>query len=123
MLLLALLGLLMVLQGVYAVTAAMVTMRGHELAVRSALGASGLKLAWEASRNSVLAVLAGAVLGIAAFSVVRPVLAHWLDVASVGVTEPVLTAVGLLALVAAAASFFPARTAARANPADALRQE
>ncbi|MGH8402058.1 MAG: ABC transporter permease, partial [Gammaproteobacteria bacterium] len=50
MLLLALLGLGLSVQGVYAVAAGTVAARGHELAVRSALGAHPGRLAWNVTR-------------------------------------------------------------------------
>ncbi len=122
MLLLALLGLGLSVQGVYAVAAATVTARGHELAVRSALGALPGRLAWDVTRELVLAVLVGAGFGVAAALGLRPLLQHWLGPVAVWQAEPIAVAVVLLALAAAAGCYVPARAAARANPAEVLRQ-
>lgn len=122
MLLLALLGLGLSVQGVYAVAAATVAARGHELAVRSALGAPPSRLAWNVTRELVLAVMVGAGFGVVAALGLRSLLAHWLGPVAVWQTEPIAVAVVLLALAAAAGCYIPARAAARANPADVLRQ-
>ncbi len=52
----------------------------------------------------------------------RPLLAHWLGPVAVWQAEPIAVAVVLLVLAAAAGCYFPARAAARANPAQVLRQ-
>ncbi|MGH9863937.1 MAG: ABC transporter permease [Candidatus Acidiferrales bacterium] len=122
MLLLALLGLGLSVQGVYAVAAGTVAARRHELAVRSALGASPNRLAWNVTRDLVLAVIAGAGAGVAVALELRPLLQHWLGPTAVWQAEPIAVAVVLLALVAAAGCYVPARAAARANPAEVLRQ-
>jgi len=122
MLLLALLGLGLSVQGVYAVAAATVATRMHEIAVRSALGAPASRLAWNVTRQLVLAVLVGAGFGVAAALDLRPLLKQWLGPTAVYQAEPIAVAVLLLALAAAVACYFPARAAARANPAEVLRQ-
>ncbi|HUX68254.1 MAG TPA: ABC transporter permease [Terriglobales bacterium] len=122
MFLLALLGLSLCLQGVYAVAAATVEARGHELAVRSALGAPAGSLAWHLTRNLVLAVVAGATAGAVAATELRPLLVHWLGAVATEQAEPIAVAIALLALAAAVGCFFPARAAARSNPAEALRR-
>ncbi|HUJ30308.1 MAG TPA: ABC transporter permease [Candidatus Acidoferrum sp.] len=122
MLLLALLGLGLSVQGVYAVTAGTVAARGHELAVRSALGALPGRLAWSVTRELVLAVIVGAGFGAAAAVELRPLLQRWLGPAAVWEAEPIAVAVLLLALAAAAGCYVPARAATRANPVDMLRQ-
>ena len=122
MLLLALLGLGLSIQGVYAVAAATVSARTHELAVRCALGAPPRRLAWNVTRDLVLAVLIGAALGVVASLDLRPLLAHWLGPVAVWQVEPIAAAVVLLVLAAAIGCYVPARAASRANPADVLRQ-
>jgi putative ABC transport system permease protein len=122
MLLLALLGLALSVQGVYAVAAITVAARGHELAVRSALGAPPRGLAWNVTRQLVLAVMIGSCLGVAAAAELRPLLEHWLGPVAVWQAEPIAVAVALLVLAAAAGCYIPARAAARANPAEVLRQ-
>ncbi len=122
MILLALLGLGLSVQGVYAVAAAAVAARRHELAVRSALGAPAGRLAWNVTRELVLAVIVGSGLGVAAALELRPLLKHWLGPTAVWQLEPIAVAFVLLALAGAAGCYAPARAAARANPAEVLRQ-
>jgi predicted permease len=122
MLLLALLGLGLSVQGVFAVAAGTVAARGHELAVRSALGAPPGRLAWNVTREVVLAVTVGAGFGIVAALNLRPLLRQWLGQTAVWQVEPIAVAVALLVLAAAAGCYVPARAAARANPAEVLRQ-
>ncbi len=122
MLLLALLGLALSVQGVYAVAAANVTARRHELAVRSALGAPAGLLVWNLTRELLIAVAVGAGCGIVAALNLRPLLAHWLGTVAVWEAGPIAIAILLLGLAAVAGCYFPARSAARANPVDVLRQ-
>lgn len=122
MFLLALLGLGLSVQGVYAVAAGTVAARRHELAVRSALGAPPSRLAWNVTRELVLAVMVGTGFGVAAALDLRPLLEQWLGPMAVWQAEPIAVAVVLLALAAAAGCYIPARAAARAKPAEVLRQ-
>ena len=123
MILLALLGLGLSVQGVYAVAAATVAARRHELAIRTALGAPSSRLAWNVTRELVLAVMVGAGFGVAAALGQRPLLERWLGPMAVWqAAEPIAVAVVLLALAAAAGCYVPARAAVRANPAEVLRQ-
>jgi putative ABC transport system permease protein len=122
MILLALLGLALSIQGVYAVAAATVSARTHELAVRSALGAPPGRLAWNVTRELILAVGMGSVCGVAAAIALRRLLEEWLGPLASSQTLPIIAAVVLLALAAAAGCYVPARAASRANPAEALRQ-
>lgn len=121
MLLLALLALGLSIQGVYAAAAATVAARGHELAVRSALGASAGWLAWGVTRALVLAALSGATLGVVAVIDLRPVVDGWLGSAATSGDASIAVAVAFLVVVAAMGCYIPSRAAARANPADALR--
>ena len=122
MLLLALLGLGLSVQGVYAVAAATAAARRHELAVRSALGGPPSQLVWNVTREMVLAVMVGTGFGVAAARGLRPLLEQWLGPAAVWQVEPIAVAVVLLTLAAAAGCYFPARAATRANPAEVLRE-
>lgn len=122
MLLLALLGFGLSVQGVYAVAAGTVAARGHELAVRSALGASPGRLVWNITRELTLAVLVGTGIGVAAALEFRPLLEQLLGQIAVSQAEPITLAVVLLALAAAAGCYFPARAAMQANPVEVLRQ-
>ncbi|MGH9411642.1 MAG: ABC transporter permease [Vicinamibacterales bacterium] len=121
MIVFALLAIGLSMEGVYASVAATLAARRHELAVRSALGAPAGRLAWSITRDIAAAALVGAGLGVVAALDLGPVLAGWIgstgtrDVATLGI------AVALLALTAATGCYVPARAAARANPAAALR--
>ena len=122
MLLLALLGLGLAVQGVAAAASAIVAARSCELAVRSALGADPGALTWSVTRLPVFAVSAGGAVGAVASLGLDPMLAHWLGPLAQGRLEPIAAAVALLALVALAGCYFPARAAARTSPAALLRQ-
>jgi predicted permease len=122
MLMLALLGLGLSVQGVYAVAAATVSARRHELAVRSALGAFPNRLAWNVTRELLLAVIVGAGFGVITALDLRSLLVHWLGPEAVWQVEPIAAAIVLLVLAAAAGCYLPARAAVRANPAEVLRQ-
>ena len=110
------------MQGVYAVAAATVSARSHELAVRSALGAPHRLLAWNVTRGLVFAVVVGAASGVGVALELRPLLKHWLGPTAIRQAEPMAVAIALLAVAAAVGCYIPARAAARANPAELLRQ-
>jgi len=122
MFLLALLGLALSIQGVYAVAAATVVARRHELAVRLALGAQPRQLVWNLTREVVLAVVIGSGFGVAAALELRPLLQRWLGPMAVWEPEPIVAAVFMLALAASAGCYFPARAGVRVNPIETLRQ-
>lgn len=122
MMLLALLGLGLSVQGVYALAAASVAARTRELAVRSALGASARRLAWNVTGELVLSVLAGAAVGVVAVLELQPLLNRLIGTAAGWQAQPIAAAVALLALAAAAGCYLPARAAMKANPIDVLRQ-
>ncbi len=122
MVLLSLLGLGLSVQGVYALAAGTVTARRHELAVRSALGAPPGRLVWDVTRELVLSVLLGAGFGVVAVFELRPLLVRLVGATTVWQTQPIIIAVMLLTVAAAAGCYLPARAAMRTNPIDVLRQ-
>lgn len=121
MLLLALVGLSLSVQGVYAVAAATVAARSHELAVRCALGANPARLAWNATREMVMAIIVGTGLGVTAGLDVGRLLGRWLGPLVYGQVTPLIVAVVLLGFAAAAGCYIPVRIATRSNPIDVLR--
>ncbi len=119
---LALLGLGLSVQGVYAVAAGTAAARRHDLAVRAALGAEVGRLAWSVTRGVLAAVILGAVIGVAVTLGLQPLMKNWLGPAAAWQPGPIAVACGLLAAAAITGCYFPARSATRANPADVLRE-
>ena len=109
--------------GLYGVMAYVVTLRHREMGVRIALGAQPGAVAAMLTRQGMALTIVGILGGIGLFALV----ARFLRAFLFGVTplDPV-TLVGaavLLAAIAALASWIPARRAAHADPAVALRAE
>jgi putative ABC transport system permease protein len=123
MALFSVLGLVLSSVGVYGVVAWSVAERTHEIGVRMALGARGSEVLTMVLRRGMLVALAGITAGTAAAYLLARALAHLVyGVAPADVA--VFTAVPLLlASVALAASWIPARRAARVDPMVALRFE
>jgi putative ABC transport system permease protein len=119
----ALSGLLLASLGLYALLAFLVTERTREIGLRIALGANGSELTWSVVKDGLRLVAIGAAAGLALSLAVLPSFGSLLF----GVTpnDPVTYAVVLtmLAVVAALASYVPARRAAGVEPLTALRQE
>jgi putative ABC transport system permease protein len=115
----ALLGAL----GVYGVLAWFVRQRRQEIGVRLALGASRADVVWLVVRQGALVALAGIVPGLVGALALSSVLEGLLF--GVQATDPwtfVLVPLLLMAVVLAA-SFLPARAAARVDPMISLRAE
>ena len=117
------LALLLSVVGLYGVMAYSVSQRTREIGVRMALGAEQGSVYSLILRESGWLTALGVALGLAASvgaaSLMRGILfgvEPW--------NVPTLAGVaGALAIAALAASFLPARRAARVNPVDALRAE
>jgi putative ABC transport system permease protein len=124
MLLLTLLGgtgLVLAVVGVYGVISYFVTQRTHEFGVRLALGASSNAVQWLVVRQGLLLAGVGMIVGCSlAF-----VAARMLQSLVFGITphDPLtfVSVAALLAAVAIAASYLPARRATRIDPLEALR--
>ncbi len=122
MLLLALLGLALSIQGAYAVAAGTVTTRRRDLAIRSALGAERSDLVWSVMRGLITAVLLGVVVGLIALLGVHRVLEQWLGAKVAGQPGPIAIAIALLVLASVLGCYGPLRQTARAKPLDVLRE-
>jgi ABC-type antimicrobial peptide transport system permease subunit len=119
--LLGLTGLVLAIVGVYGVISYFVTQRSHEIGVRVALGASGASV----QRLIVRQGLALAAIGIAIGVPLALLASRLLRSFVFGISEhdPVTYAgvAVVLASVAVAASYVPARRATRIDPLEALR--
>jgi predicted permease len=116
-------ALLLALAGIYGVTAYGVAQRTRELGVRLALGATPRGLVEMVTRETVVVVGAGCVVGLVAGALLSRVLSGLLF--GVSRVDP-LTFLGwplLLTAVAAGAAWMAARRASSVDPADALRHE
>jgi len=100
-----------------------VSERTREIGLRIALGAHRGQLTWSVVADGLRLVAIGAVAGIVVSLVVLPSLGTLLFGVQPhdGVTYTMV--LSLLVVVAALASFLPARRAARVEPLTALRQE
>jgi ABC-type antimicrobial peptide transport system permease subunit len=107
----------------YSVLAYNVAQRTHEMGVRVALGAQRRDVVGLVVREGVILAASGVVIGalvsLAGGKWVRPLLF------GVTPTDPIVfgLVIGLLLLVAIAASWIPARRASRIDPQIALRTE
>ena len=119
----AALALVLASVGIYGLVAYSVTQRTHEIGVRVALGAQkGDVLALIVGEGMTLALL-GVGIGLAGALALTRMMSGLLF--AVSPTDPATfaTITVILALVALAASYVPARRAARVNPLAALRSE
>ena len=109
--------------GLYGVIAYAVSQRTHELGVRVALGATSQRIAGMVVGQGLTLTLGGVVVGIVAALLVTRVLGSLLF--GVSTLDPLTFGVvlTLLVVVAAVASYVPARRAARVDPLVAMRGE
>ena len=116
-------ALLLAAVGLYGVVAYTVSQRTREIGLRMALGASQARIRGMVARLTMGAVALGLTLGTVGAVAFAPVLGRFLY--GMDPVDPV-TFVGvalLLAVVALAASYLPARRASRMDPMWALRHE
>ena len=119
----ACLAVALALVGIYGVTAYAVTQRAREMGIRMALGAQPGQVVGLLVRENLRRVALGVVLGLAAaFGVTRVLKALLYEVTPSDAVTFAATAV-LLAAVALAATWWPARRATRVDPVVALRTE
>jgi predicted permease len=119
----AILALALASVGLYGILSYSVARRTREMGIRMALGARAARVRYLVMRQALTLVMAGAVIGVVASLGAASLLSSFLW--GVTATDPLtyVTVVGLLLLVALAASYVPARRATRADPRAALRAE
>ncbi|HEX6495265.1 MAG TPA: FtsX-like permease family protein, partial [Acidobacteriaceae bacterium] len=119
----AITGLLMAIIGLYGITACAATQRTQEIGVRMALGATRANILLLVIWEGVRLILLGGALGLLSALVTAHLLRTMLF--SIGPYDPLsfLAVAALLAIVALAAIFIPARTATQLDPVTALRYE
>ena len=118
-----LLAVLLASVGLYGVMAYIVAQRTRDIGIRMALGAEPAHVLWQVLRESLVLALIGIAIGVpAALAGTRLVRTM---IFGLGLADPmvIVSAVVLLAAVAALASFFPAHRASRVDPMVALRYE
>ena len=117
------LGAVMAGIGLYGLLAYSVTRRVNEIGVRMALGATAGDVRWLVLRETAGTVAAGIALGAALVIWCRPVAASLVPDLRFESAAPVVWSGAVMAALAVAASYLPARRAGRVDPMKALRQE
>jgi putative ABC transport system permease protein len=116
-------ALLLAVGGIYAVVAYGVVQRTQEIGIRMALGARRGSVLGLVMRQSTILTLLGLVLGIGVASVVTKYLESLLFELTPLDTATFIATPALFAIIAAVASYLPARRATRLDPQAVLRSE
>ncbi|MYN67859.1 MAG: ABC transporter permease [Acidobacteria bacterium] len=109
--------------GLFGLASYTVTQRTNEVGIRMALGAPSTGIAWMVLRESLVLVAAGVAAGVGMVLLAGRLIASLIH--GLAPTDPItiVQAAALLAGIAAAAVWFPARRAARVDPLTALHKE
>jgi len=113
MLLLALIGVGLAAQGMYALASSNAAARRQEMAIRSALGASRSGLIWLVLRPMVTAVLLGLTAGAFGVLAVPQLAPQWISAALVEPALPIAVGCAVLLVTAVLGGLAPARSATR----------
>lgn len=117
------LALLMACIGLYGVMAMRVIRCTREIGIRVAIGAGKWSVIWMVLRDTMLMVVFGSVVGVAAAAGSSRLIRNQLFEVRPGDPFAIGMAIMLLLLVAAIAAYLPARRAASVDPVIALRYE
>ena len=109
--------------GIYGVMSYVVTRRTNEIGIRMALGAGRSSMLWMVLREILILVSIGVVIGVPATLAGDRLVSHMLF--GLKPTDPLtlVSATGMLLIVAAIAGYLPARRASLVDPMVALRYE
>ena len=116
-------GLLLAAMGLYGLISHWVTRRTREIGIRMALGAQPSNAVAMVLRQSLALVMTGAAIGVTGSIIAMPLLKTMIFGVSVLDPATFIAVVALMLLVAAVATFVPARRATRIEPTVALRYE
>ena len=119
----SLIALVLATVGIYGVLAYSVSQRRHEIGIRMALGAETGDVIGMVVRRTAALACAGILLGAAGALALTRVLARFLFEVKPADPATFLSVAVVLAVVAMAAGFIPARRATRIDPAVSLRYE
>jgi putative ABC transport system permease protein len=120
-LLFALVALAVSAIGVFGVSAYATEARRHEFGIRMALGARRRSVLWLALRDGVQVTVLGALVGVPIALLMASALRDMLFAVTPFDTPTILAVLGLLAVVACAASVVPARRATLVDPASTMK--
>lgn len=107
--------------GVYGIVAYVVNQQSHEIGIRIALGATGRTVFFEVFGAGARLIGAGVMSGLLIAAALRGAISSFLFGVAAGDRASYLVAAVAISLVALAVVAFPARRAARIQPAEALR--
>ena len=109
--------------GIYGVAAHAVSLRTREIGIRMSLGARAADVLWMFVRETLTLAIIGVAIGLAISAVGSQVLTSFLFGLRSTDSVTFAAAATVLCLVAAVASYIPARRATRVNPVQALRHD
>ncbi len=109
--------------GIYGLMSYVVSRRTNEIGIRMALGADRRHVRWLVVREILILVAIGIAIGIPAVLAANRMITHMLFGLHANDPVSLATAIAVMLLVAALASYLPARRASRVDPIVALRYE